>query len=218
MLLRRNKTSGKTAKSESIAWHPNFRDPSRLPDTKTVRTKFFVNAVAVTIALGLTLSTVNREITLASARSDLASLELRIADSAPANTKALADFKRYQDEEKQFNTATASFKSSFSYPDLLVTLATLLPNGVKISRAEYRGVGQNINIAGSVRGLDTNASDLASSFVKSLQENQYFKKNFASIALTGISRDAAEGNMIFEIALSFPAAPAPTPPKPGASK
>lgn len=211
MLQRRNKTGGKTAKTESVAWHPNFRDVSRLPDTKTVRTKFFVNLVAATVAIALLLITVHREVTLGEARSEVARLEARIAETTPASMKAVADFKFYQEEEKQITAATAAFRNSFSYPDFLVTLARLLPPSVKVSRADYRGVGQNITIAGSVRGFDTSASDKASTLVKSLQGDEYFKKTFVGISLTRIAREAAEGTMLYEIELSFPKpAAAPT--------
>ena len=36
-------------------WHPNFRNFERLPDTKVVRTTFFINTAAVAVALSLLL-------------------------------------------------------------------------------------------------------------------------------------------------------------------
>ena len=43
------------AVSEMPPWHPNLRNFARLPDTKVVRTAFFINGASVFIALGLLL-------------------------------------------------------------------------------------------------------------------------------------------------------------------
>jgi hypothetical protein len=43
------------ASAASPAWHPNLRIVEQLPDTKVVRTAFFVNGLAATIAIVLAL-------------------------------------------------------------------------------------------------------------------------------------------------------------------
>ena len=48
----------KKSDSEPVAaplWHTNFRNFEQLPDTKVVRTTFFVNTAAIAIAAGLLL-------------------------------------------------------------------------------------------------------------------------------------------------------------------
>ena len=37
------------------AWHPNFRNFQRLPDTKAVRTSFFLNGIAAVVTICLLL-------------------------------------------------------------------------------------------------------------------------------------------------------------------
>ncbi|HUJ44290.1 MAG TPA: hypothetical protein VLW52_11850, partial [Opitutaceae bacterium] len=37
------------------AWHPNLRNVERLPDTKVVRTRFFVNFAAIAVGAALLL-------------------------------------------------------------------------------------------------------------------------------------------------------------------
>ena len=204
------KTVERPATAEGSAWHPDFRNVSRLPDTKTVRTKFFVNLLAVTATLALLLFVGLREMRLAGLRTELATIESHIATSQGPSGKALAAFKAFQAEEKAFNEAYGVVQDAFSIPDFLLHLGALLPQGVRIQRVEFRGASVPISISGSVRGLDAAASDVASEFVKLLQADEKLKERFVSISLTNLGRNVAEGNMSFELSLA--PIPAKTPP------
>jgi len=48
-------TKKSDAQVASPLWHTNFRNFERLPDTKVVRTTFFINTAAVALTLGLLL-------------------------------------------------------------------------------------------------------------------------------------------------------------------
>lgn len=193
------KKGDKGLRAEVLAWHPDFRDLARLPDTKTVRTKFFVNVIVVAITAGLSLHVALREFRLASLKGELAIIEANIADTKGLSDKAVAAYKKYQAEEKAFNEAYNLVKSTFSFPDFLMRLGSLLPNGVRISRVDFRGGANPITVSGSVKGLDTTANDVASQFVQTLQADEELKKTFATVTLTSLGRNAAEGNMGFEL-------------------
>ena len=51
MLLLSKKSDDQS--EEEPLWHPNFRNYERLPDTKVVRTTFFVNTAAIAVTLML---------------------------------------------------------------------------------------------------------------------------------------------------------------------
>ena len=53
MLSLLKKKSDADAAEALPAWHPNFRNYQKLPDIKVVRTAFFVNGVAIFVALSL---------------------------------------------------------------------------------------------------------------------------------------------------------------------
>ncbi len=193
------KKGDKAVRAEAQAWHPDFRDLARLPDTKTVRTKFFVNAIAIAITAALSLHVALREFRLASLRGALAIVESNIANTKGPSDKAVAAFKKYQAEEKAFNDAYNLVKSAFSFPDFLMRLGSLLPNGVRINRVDFRGGGNPLTVSGSIKGVDTLANDVASAFVQTLQSDEELKKTFATVNLTSLGRNAAEGNMSFEL-------------------
>jgi hypothetical protein len=207
MLSLLNKSGGKSDTGQNLAWHANFRNVEQLPDTKTVRTKFFVNVVAITLLSALALTVALREQELASLRSELANVEAQIAEATKPSEKAIADHKLYQEQEKRFNDAYALVKDPFRLPEFLMHLGSVLPRGVKVKRVDFRGVGQSINVSGSVRGLDAAASDVASEFVKTLQSDKDFAVHFPTITLTNLGRNVDEGNMNFELVFAFKAAP-----------
>ena len=60
------------------AWHPNFRNFQRLPDTKPVRTVFFINGLAVVVALVLLLFVAYQEYALFTVNRQIAELEAQI--------------------------------------------------------------------------------------------------------------------------------------------
>ena len=203
MLSLLNKSGGKAESAQTLAWHPNFRNAEQLPDTKTVRTKFFVNAVAITVLAALSLFVAQREFELASLRGQLADVEIQLTEATKPSEKAIADYKLYKEQEKRFNEAYVLVRDPFRVSEFFMHLGSILPRGVKVKRVDFRGAGQPINVTGSVRGLDAAASDVASEFVKTLQADKGFAVNFSAITLINLGRNVDEGNMNFELSFVF---------------
>ena len=61
------------------AWHPNFRNHERLPDTKVVRTFFFVNVTAITMVLSLVLLFVFQQLRINNLGRQVADWQANIA-------------------------------------------------------------------------------------------------------------------------------------------
>src|SRR5512135_970668 len=83
------------------AWHPNFRDHDRLPDTKVVRTQFFVNFVAIAIAASLLLYFSFQEYRINSLGHQVADWQAQIDANQKASEQALALSKKFADEERK---------------------------------------------------------------------------------------------------------------------
>ena len=203
MLSLLNKSGGDKAALQTIPWRPDFRDVSQLPDTKTVRTDFFVNLMAVVFAGALAIYVGQREWEAAQIRGDLADAEARIAEATPGSQKAQAAYKLFQEEEAKFNEAFAYVRDPFRLQEFLLHLGRILPADVSVRKVDYRGPGQTLVLMGAVKGLDAAASDVASRFVKQLQTDQTIKTSFASVDLTNIGRNVEEGNLNLELVFTF---------------
>lgn len=203
MLSLLKKPGAEKAAIGNLPWRPNFRDVSQLPDTKTVRTNFFVNLVAVTVTGTLALFVVQREWATMALSHSLADVDQRIASAGAPSQKAVASYKLFQVEEAKFNEAFLLVRDPFRVQDFVLHLGSILPSGVSINRIDYRGPGQTVFVIGSVKGIDAAASDVASNFVKQLQGDAEFARHFGSIALTNLGRNADEGSLNLELVFSF---------------
>lgn len=203
MLSLLNKSGGDKAAAQSIPWRPDFRDFSRLPDTKTVRTNFFVNFAAVAVALAVALFVAHREMGIASLKGSLADVESRIAATRPGSERAQESFVRFRAEEKKFNEAYDIVRDPFRFADFLVRLGEILPPGVFVRRVDFRGPGQTLSVIAVVPGLDAAASDVASNFVGQLQADTDLAAHFQTIALTNLGRNAEEASLNLELVFTF---------------
>jgi hypothetical protein len=84
------------------AWHPNFRNYEKLPDIKVVRTAFFVNGAAITIALALLTYFGFQEWQLRNLQGQIADWQRQIDRDKAGSDRAVALYKKFQAEEARF--------------------------------------------------------------------------------------------------------------------
>lgn len=203
------KTGTKGAAAPDLAWHPDFRIGDQLPDTKTVRTQFFINILAIGVAATLALYVGWREWGVASLNSELAGLEQQILQITPASDAAAKIYKSFQAEEKKFKEAYQLVATKFDLPIFMLRLGELMPPGLRINRVEFRGEASGVFVSASMVGADIAANDRVSSFERKLQQDTVWKGLFASITLTNLSRNVGEGISSFELNFTFSAAAKP---------
>src|ERR1700694_517012 len=88
-------------------WHTNFRNFERLPDTKVVRTTFFINTAAIALTLGLLLWLGYREYHLYNLREQIADAQKSIDNNSRHNKESLRQAKIFTSEEKKLEEALA---------------------------------------------------------------------------------------------------------------
>lgn len=217
MLSLLNKSAGDKAAAQVIPWRPDFRDVTRLPDTKTVRTSFFVNVIAIAVTLALALFVAQREWEVVNLRQSLADVEARITSAQPGSEKAQAAYKAFQAEEKKFLEAHALVRDPFRFPDFVMHLGSILPPNLSVRRIDFRGLNQNVLVTCSVKGLDASASDVVSSFVNQLRSDPDVVAHFSSVQMSNIGRNVEEGSLSVELVFTFKSN-APNPAKTPAKK
>ncbi|MDF3057209.1 MAG: hypothetical protein K0R17_1424 [Rariglobus sp.] len=209
MLSFLKKPSDKSSGVTMPAWHPNFRNLERLPDTKAVRTSFFINVLAIFIASSLAIYVGYREYELTILKSDVANALVAIRNDKPASEKAVSLYKQFQEEEKKV-MALRDFlaASNIVVSDFILQIGAGLPPAISLTTIDYKAT--SVVLRGSIEGAPDEASGRAISYVESLRKDDAFNKLFATVTLTNIVRDPGTGRMQFVIDLSF-AAPAKKP-------
>lgn len=183
------------------AWHPNFRDHERLPDTKVVRTQFFVNFAAIAVAAALLLYFSYQEYRINSLGHQVADWQAQIDTNQKASEQALALSKKFADEEKKIEELDAFVKQRLVLSQLLEHLGSTLPANLAFDGVEVRDTG--VDLRGVAAGTPDEASGHTSAYGEQLKQDKYLNGIFEDVALNRLERDQASGRLSFDLFLRF---------------
>ena len=185
-------------------WHPNFRNFERLPDTKVVRTTFFINTAAVAVALSLLLWVGFRELHIRNLREQVADAQGQIDDNSKQSNEAIRLSKVFADEEKKLAEAVAFTSGPLAPIDLLLILAQTLPREISLESLDMRLTSTppgQCTMRGIVAGTADQATGVASNYIDFLRGQPRIGAIFDPITLTSLNRDPGRGVLTFEIIL-----------------
>ncbi len=191
-------------------WHPNFRNFERLPDTKVVRTTFFINVTAITIAACLVVFVGYRQVRLRELNGQLQEAQLMIEKNTKENTEALRLTKIFDEEAKKMAEAANFTKRTLPPSEFIIMLGKTLPKEVQIESADLRysgATGDQCILRGIVAGSKEDASGSATKYIEVLRNAPLWTAKFDSVSLGALNPDPAGGFMRFEIILKFKGAP-----------
>jgi hypothetical protein len=200
-----------TRKSDAVPvsaphWHPNFRNFERLPDTKVVRTTFFINAAAIALAASLLLWLGYREYHLRDLNLQINEAQAEIDRNQKQNNEALRLSKAFADEEKKLLEAQAFVRVPLPVTEFVFLLGQTLPKEVQIEFVDMRitdPASPQCVLRGLVAGTKDQASGTASNYVDTLRTTPRLAAAFDSVSLTSLNTDPRTGLLNFEIILRF---------------
>lgn len=197
------KKKTEAAASEMPPWHPNLRNFARLPDTKVVRTAFFVNGASVFVALGLLLWFAFQEYKLHNLDRQVAEWELQINRDKKESDQYIALYAKFKEEQARINEVEVFVKSRPELSKLLLRLGETLPKDIALDA--YDGQASAVILRGTVRGTPDEASGYASAYLDQLRSdpvlNQYFD-DYSFVAGSGITRNT-NGRLSVQLLLHF---------------
>jgi hypothetical protein len=183
------------------AWHPDFRHPSRLPDTKVVRTQFFVNFAAIAVAASLLLFFSYQEYRINNLSRQAVDWQTQIDTNRRASVQAVTLSQRFAAEERKIDELKNFVKARLVLSQFLLNLGNTLPQEMAISSVEIRNTGANLH--GIANGSPDEASGRTSTYVEQLRQDKYFSTIFEDVGLTKLDRDQATGRLTFDLSLRF---------------
>lgn len=198
----------KKSDAEPVAaplWHTNFRNFDRLPDTKVVRTTFFVNTAAGALAIALLLFVGYREYRIYNLGEQIAGAQREIDGNANKNTEALRLSQIFTDEDKKLTEAEAFLKVPILASEYVELIGQTLPKEISIDLADLRipadPKSQLFVLRGVVAGTRELAAGTASSYVDQLRAHPRLGALFDPITLDKLTPDASTGFMSIEVSL-----------------
>lgn len=186
-------------------WHPNFRNFERLPDTKVVRTAFFINIVAITLAVAALLWFASQEYRLHELNRQKDEWQAQINRDKRGSDLAIVQYKKFQAEAARAAEVEAFVKSRPVVSSLLMHLGRTLPPNIALDLVDLRD--QGVTLRATLRGAPDLASGYASAYVENLRADSVLQPIFDDIALINLSANPQTGRLVIEIFLKFRAAP-----------
>lgn len=190
------------------AWHPDFRNPARLPDTKVVRTQFFVNFAAIAITASLLLYFSYQEYRINNLNRQVTYWQTQIDTNKKASGQALMLSQKFAAEEKKISELNNFLKPRLVLSQFLLNLGSTLPQELAISTVDIRNnvtkdgpVITGVNLHGIANGSPDVASGRTSTYVEQLRQDKYFSSVFEDVALNKLDRDQASGRLSFDLFL-----------------
>lgn len=207
MLSLLKKKSDADAAPALPAWHPNFRNYEKLPDVKVVRTAFFVNGVAIFLAVALLVYSGFREWQIRVIGGQVAEMQKQVDRDKAASDQAIALYKKFQADDARVGEVSAFVQSRPVVSALLIRLAQTLPKDVALDTFELRDNGLTLRL--SVRGDAAAASGHATAYLEQLRADKELAQ-FDQFTFTSTpTRNPATGRMAVEFLLRVKPAPAP---------
>lgn len=201
-MLRLPKKKSEAAAAPTMpAWHPNFRNFERLPDTKVVRTAFFINGVAIVVAVVLLFWFGYQEYQLRELNRQVADWQAQIDHNRPGSDQAIAMFKQFEAAAARFGEIDAFVKSKPAVSALLLRLGETLPHNVALDTFDLGTRGLRLLV--TVRGAPDQASGYASTYLDQLRADAVLKETFDTVTLNSLNRNPQTGRLSVEFFLKF---------------
>jgi Tfp pilus assembly protein PilN len=183
------------------AWHPNFRNHERLPDTKVVRTQFFVNFAAIAVAASLLLYFSYQEYRIKNLRHQVAEWQSQIDTNRKASAQAQLLSRKFGEEEKKIDELNNFLKQRMELSEFLQHIGSTLPPEMAVDAVEVRETG--VDLRGVAAGTPDEASGRTSAYVEMLKQDKYLLDIFEDVALNRLERAQGSERLTFAVFLRF---------------
>jgi hypothetical protein len=194
-----------TRKSDAVvvvpAWHPNLRNVVQLPDTKVVRTAFFINGAAVLVAITVSLYFGYGEWKLYEVNKQIATWQRDIDRDKTESEQSVALYQKFKMEESKVQEIGDFVASKPVISALIMRLAQVTSKRIAFDSMEFRDAG--ITIRATVKGAPDRASGDVSAYERQLRTDKVLGPMFKSVTLNNPRRDAVSNRLVIEIICEF---------------
>ncbi len=195
-------TKKSDASASSVpAWHPNLRIVEELPDTKVVRTAFFINGAAAVLAIGAALYLGHQEWKLHGVNKEIADWQSQIDQDKKQSQDFVALYADFKMEEAKTAEVADFMDSEPIVSAIVLRLGEMTPKKIAFDGLDFRETG--VSIKATVKGAPDRASGDASAYEKQLRADKVLGPMFSDVNLLTMKRNTASGRLVIEIFCAF---------------
>jgi hypothetical protein len=178
-------------------WHPNIRIAANLPDTKVVRTAFFVNGAAILVAISLLLYLGIQEWKLHEVNKQIGDWQRQIDTHKKESEAAVALYQDFKAEEAKTNEVADFIASEPLVSAIILRLGAITPKKIALDGLEFKESG--FNIKATIKGAPDRASTDVSAYEKQLRIDKVLGPMLDQVNLLTDRRNPNTGRLVIEI-------------------
>jgi hypothetical protein len=178
-------------------WHPNLRIVETLPDTKVVRTAFFVNGAAMLLAFVLVLLLGVQEWKLHEVNKQIDDWQRQIDRDTKQSDEAKAVYADFQTEEAKTDEVADFVASRPKLSNIILRLGLITPKKIAFDSLDFRDNG--FNIRATIKGAPDPATSDASAYLKQLRVDKVLGPMLHEVDLLTLVKNQMSGRMVMEI-------------------
>jgi Tfp pilus assembly protein PilN len=178
-------------------WHPNLRIAENLPDTKVVRTAFFVNGAAMLIAIALALYLGIQEWKLHEVNKQIADWQRQIDSNKKESEDAVKLYQDFKLEEAKTQEVADFVQSKPVLSEIILRLGAMTPKKIALDSLDFKDNG--VQIRATVKGAPDRASGDASAYEKQLRADKVLGPMFSAVDLLTMRKNNSNGRLVIEI-------------------
>ena len=179
-----------------LNWRPDFRDRQSLPDIKTVRTTFFISAIAVTIALMSVMHVGFQEYTIYSLGKKIEEGKAKIASRQDLHVKAIGMKNLFLAQEKRIDDINTFEERQLAASDLILDSGKSLSPGMSLLSIEY--IDEKAVFQGFVLASEE-ADSLLKDYIEKLRNVDSLKDRYADINQVLVERESGTDLIKFHL-------------------
>ncbi len=179
-----------------LNWRPDFRDRDSLPDIKTVRTTFFLSAIAVTIAVMSLMHLGFYEYTIYSLGKKIEEGKAEIAARQGHHAKAIGMNNLFIEQERRIDEINTFEEGQVVASDLILDSGKSLLPGMPLLSVEYidaKAVFQGFVVASE------ETDSLLKDYMEKLRNVGSLKDRYADINQVSVERETGTDQIKFHL-------------------
>ncbi|MDA9763982.1 MAG: hypothetical protein P8L44_19200 [Opitutales bacterium] len=194
-------------------WHQDFRNADALPDIKVIRTRFFVNFVALVIPLFVAIMWIQNEMSLNYLKGSIAELAEEKASMQSTNNELVELSREFLKESAKIESLDEYYYNLFPVSDYLVTLSDQVREDMVVSSLELkksnRVSGNDVidvwesRIAGYVAHVDQEAITRVNNFVEEIGKEELLEPHIDEAFLDNLARDQETDTLNFVVSITM---------------
>lgn len=192
----KKKADKKVEEVKELNWRPDFRDRDSLPDIKTVRTSFFLSALALTLAIMSLMHVGFYEFTIYSASKKIEKGKAEVSAQQGLHAKAIGMNNRFIDGEWRIEEINTFVEGQMVGSDLILDVGKNLMPGMSLSSVEFRE--DRTVLHGYVEASEKTDS-LLRDYMERLRGVDTIKDRYAEITQVSVERQEGTDQMKFHL-------------------